>query len=128
MNASTPSPAPSSPDLVQVVLSDCAADDATAVLGALGSGFAPGRPSDSPGRSPDTGSDTWTESFAAAEPPASLSGTELKGGVTAELQGAPVAVGRVREALASAFAVEERGSASGDQEVDLQLRLTTRAA
>ncbi|GAA3487238.1 hypothetical protein [Streptomyces cremeus] len=113
-----------SPDLVQVVLSDCAADDAKAVLSALGSAFSSGRPSDTSGGSPDSGSDTWTESFVAADAPGSLSGTELKGGVTAELQGAPVAVDRLRKALASAFAVEERGSASGDQEIEVQLRLS----
>ncbi|MFJ2745175.1 hypothetical protein ACIO3O_36585 [Streptomyces sp. NPDC087440] len=124
-DSSRPAPA----DLVQVVLSDCAPDDAIAVLTALGSGFTSGRSSDTPGESPDTGSDTWTESFVAADhSPGSLSGTALKGAVTVELQGAPVAVDRLRKALDSAFAVEEQGSASGDQEVELQLRLTSRDA
>ncbi|CAM5244287.1 hypothetical protein GCM10010329_43950 [Streptomyces spiroverticillatus] len=116
-------------DLVQVVLSDCTSDDAGTVLSALGSAFASGRSSDTPGGGPDAGSDTWTESFvAASDASGSLSGTGLKGAVTAELQGTPVAVDRLRKALTSAFTVEEQGSASGDQEVELQLRLTARDA
>jgi hypothetical protein len=35
-----------------------------------------------------------------------------------------VAVDRLRETLTSAFDVQVSGSASGDQEVDLRLRLT----
>lgn len=48
----------------------------------------------------------------------------LAGPVTADLQGGPVAVDRLRRTLAAAFAVEAAGSAAGDQEVDVQVRLT----
>ncbi|MFD1306310.1 hypothetical protein [Streptomyces kaempferi] len=48
----------------------------------------------------------------------------LEGSLTATLQGGYVAVDQVGEALSAAFAVHEQGTASGDQEkeVDLQLR------
>lgn len=48
----------------------------------------------------------------------------LEGSLTATLQGGYVAVDQLCEALGAAFAVQERGTASGDQEkeVDLQLR------
>ncbi|MFD4481234.1 hypothetical protein ACFWPU_34660 [Streptomyces sp. NPDC058471] len=48
----------------------------------------------------------------------------LAGPVTADLQGSPVAVDRLRATLESAFVVSANGTASGDQEVQLQLRLT----
>ncbi|MFJ4833409.1 hypothetical protein ACIP79_26395 [Streptomyces sp. NPDC088747] len=114
----------SSPDLVQVVLGDCSVADADTVFRALGSRFASERGDDTPAQRSDTEPDTWTSAFLVPESAAPLSGTILAGSVTADLQGGPVAVSRMRAALASGFAVEATGSASGDQEVDLQLRLT----
>ncbi|MFD4527035.1 hypothetical protein ACFWP7_24500 [Streptomyces sp. NPDC058470] len=114
----------SSPDLVQVVLGACSAADADTVFRALGSRFASDRGDDTPAQLTDTHPDTWTSAFLVPHGAAPLSGTILAGAVTVDLQGGPVAVGRLRETLASGFAVEATGSASGDQEVDLQLRLT----
>ena len=56
--------------------------------------------------------------------PSRWRGSFSSGPVTAELQGGPVAVERLRRTLSAAFAVEAAGSAAGDQEVDVQLRLT----
>ena len=50
----------------------------------------------------------------------------LEGSVSATLQGGYVAVDRLREALGAAFAVLERGTASGDQEKEVDLRLGTK--
>lgn len=46
----------------------------------------------------------------------------------AEVQGEPQAVSRLREALEETFTVEELGHVSGDQEIELELRLQNRAA
>ncbi|MEU8979318.1 hypothetical protein [Streptomyces sp. NPDC048309] len=115
-------------DLVQVVLGTCSADDAETVLRALGSRFEadPDLVSDTR-RDARTHPDTWADGFLVSHSAAPLPEAALSGPVTAELQGGPVAVARLRETLASAFAVEDTGSVSGDQEVDLQLRLTTAA-
>ncbi|MFJ3230827.1 hypothetical protein [Streptomyces sp. NPDC086787] len=43
--------------------------------------------------------------------------------LTATLQGGYVAVDQVCDALRAAFAVDERGTASGDQEKEVDLRL-----
>ncbi|MFI6335493.1 hypothetical protein [Streptomyces sp. NPDC050535] len=114
----------SNPDLVQVVLGDCSVADADTVFRALGSRFASERGDDAPAQRTDTHPDTWTSAFLVSDSAAPLSETILAGSVTADLQGGPVAVSRMREALASGFAVEGTGSVSGDQEVDVQLRLT----
>jgi hypothetical protein len=56
--------------------------------------------------------------------PAEVSGVTLAGTVTADLQGCPVAVERLCRTLDAAFAVEKVGTVAGDQEVEVQLRLT----
>jgi hypothetical protein len=48
--------------------------------------------------------------------------------VRAELQGEPKAVTRLREALEETFSVHELGSASGDQEIEVELRLDNAAS
>ncbi|MCX4459670.1 hypothetical protein OG585_43800 [Streptomyces sp. NBC_01340] len=117
----------SSPELVQVVLDTCSVADADTVLRVLGTRFAPESGDETPRHDSTAPSDTWTGAFLvgrdardAALPPES----SLNGSVTVELQGGPVAVDRLRETLTSAFDVQVSGSASGDQEVDLRLRLT----
>ncbi|SDL30848.1 hypothetical protein [Streptomyces indicus] len=111
-------------DQVQVVLGECSAADAEAVFTVLREQF----PSDrDPGGPLPAGSRTpavWIGTFAAAHRPHPGPDVRLEGPVTAQLQGGPVAVARLREALEAAFAVADLGSASGDQEVDAQLRLS----
>lgn len=117
----------SSPDLVEVVLDACSIADADTVLHVLGTRFAPEGGDAMPRHDSSARSDTWTGAFLVAYGPrdaALPSDLSLNGSVTVELQGGPVAVDRLRETLASAFDVQVSGSASGDQEVDLRLRLT----
>ncbi|MFE9539523.1 hypothetical protein [Streptomyces sp. NPDC006691] len=123
-SASPTSPAADSPDLVHVMLGECSAADAEAVFGVLAGHFDSDRDDDVPGRREGPRPATWTGSFRADHAPAEVDGVILAGPVTADLQGGPVAVERLRHTLAAAFSVETAGSAAGDQEVDLQLRLS----
>lgn len=116
-----------SADLVEVVLGACSPADADTVFRALGARFVSDRGHGTRPLKTRTGPDTWTGAFLVSRSEAPLPDASLTGSVTAELQGGPVAVGRLRETLASAFAVEATGSVSGDQEVDVQLCLTTAA-
>ncbi|RCH67545.1 hypothetical protein DT019_17190 [Streptomyces sp. SDr-06] len=109
------------------MLGECSAADADAVFGVLATCFASDRADAVPGRRGGPRPDAWTGSFVADHAPDQVPGVLLAGPVTAELQGGPVAVDRLRRALAEAFAVETAGRVAGDQEVDVQLRLTTSA-
>ncbi|QCX81806.1 hypothetical protein C9F11_41130 [Streptomyces sp. YIM 121038] len=122
----TPStqPPPSSPDLVQVVLSDCSAADADAVFGALCTHFRGDRGDDAPRQTEATRPAVWTGSFQASRAPGPVPGVLLSGSVTADLQGGPAAVDRLRAVLEGAFSAAAEGTVSGDQEVQVQLRLT----
>ncbi|MGB8945032.1 MAG: hypothetical protein WCD21_33095 [Streptomyces sp.] len=113
-----------SPDLVQVVLGECSAADADAVFGVLRAHFPSDRGEDAPHRTEQPRPAVWTGAFIAAESTGPVRGVLLAGPVTADLQGSPVAVDRLRATLESAFVVSANGTASGDQEVQLQLRLT----
>ncbi|MFD0548295.1 hypothetical protein ACFQ0X_03315 [Streptomyces rectiviolaceus] len=113
-----------SPDVVQVVLGECSAADADAVFGVLRAHFPSDRGEDAPHRTEQPRPAVWTGGFLAARSPGSVRGVLLAGPVTADLQGGPVAVDRLRATLESAFVVTGAGSASGDQEVQVQLRLT----
>ncbi|MFF2134172.1 hypothetical protein ACFVW1_54525 [Streptomyces olivochromogenes] len=128
--SSSPSPADrpaSSPELVKVVLDACSVAVADTVLRVLGTRFAEESGDDMPRHDSTARSDTWTGAFLVgrdardATLPSDLS---LNGSVAVELQGGPVAVDRLRQTLTSAFGVQVSGSASGDQEIDLRLRLT----
>lgn len=121
---------------VQVVLSACSAADAESVLGALRRYFSADEPNRS-GRgaeeashgptSPDPARPTvWTATFDTSRVPEEVSRAALGGTVTVDVQGGPVAVARLRDVLHRTFDVEDAGTASGDQEVDLQLRLRGR--
>ncbi|CAM5290378.1 hypothetical protein AB0M94_33740 [Streptomyces xanthochromogenes] len=123
-SASSTSPAADSPDLVHVMLGECSAADADAVFDVLATHFDSDRDNDVPGRREGPRPATWTGSFRADHAPSDVAGVILAGPVTADLQGGPVAVDRLRHTLAAAFSVETAGSAAGDQEVDLQLRLS----
>ncbi|WP_405886071.1 hypothetical protein OG762_02050 [Streptomyces sp. NBC_01136] len=118
----------SSSDLVQVVLDACSAADADTVFRALDTRFMSEGGGDAPRQDTTAHPDTWTGAFLVSRSAALPPDLSLAGSVTADLQGGPVAVNRLRETLASAFAVQVSGSTSGDQEVDIQLRLTSAAA
>ncbi|MEU6660028.1 hypothetical protein [Streptomyces sp. NPDC046821] len=124
-SASTASPEEaSSRDQVEVVLCDCSAPDADAVFHLLGDHFESDRGETVPHGEEGPRPAAWTGHFHVAHSPAEVSAMVLAGTVTAELQGGPVAVERVCRTLGTAFAMEKVGSVSGDQEVDVQLRLS----
>ncbi|MEV0122615.1 hypothetical protein AB0I16_13885 [Streptomyces sp. NPDC050703] len=123
-NAASADPESPSPDLVQVVLDKCSAADADTVFGVLREYFPSDRGDDAPRQTGQSEPAVWTGEFYADKSPESVSGVLLADSVTADLQGGPVAVGRVRSVLESAFVAEAGGTVSGDQEVQLQLRLT----
>ncbi|MEU5687336.1 hypothetical protein [Streptomyces venezuelae] len=118
------SPHPPSADLVQVVLGECSPADADTVFTVLREHFPSDRGSDAPGQTGETCPEVWTGGFLADHSPGSVPGVLLAGSVTADLQGGPVAVSRLRAALASAFVETDAATVSGDQEVEVQLRLT----
>jgi hypothetical protein len=114
---------------VTVTLSDCADDDARAVLSHLTAVFTDRSPTqDTPGAH-TTHATVWTAELDVADegsasqssPPAA----GIDGAVCLTAQGAPHDVATVRKALTEAFTVEDAGSVSGDQELESQFRLTS---
>ncbi|MGW6895895.1 hypothetical protein ACWGF2_04410 [Streptomyces sp. NPDC054919] len=112
--------------MVTVSLTGASKEDAATVFGVLRTAVPTDHPSDPvPQEQPGDHPAVWTEEFEPAQhriptgPP-----PPLKGSPTATLQGDHVAVDQLCEVLSAAFAVHKRGTASGDQEqeVDLQLR------
>ncbi|MEB8336830.1 hypothetical protein [Streptomyces endophyticus] len=111
------------PTVVGVALSDCTPQDADTVLRVLSTAF----PSDrTPTERPEGDATVWLTTVDAASRPAPREAGPLSGTVTADIQGGHEALDRVRAALASAFTVTEETAASGDQEQEFHLRLTTR--
>ncbi|MFJ4922782.1 hypothetical protein [Streptomyces sp. NPDC088725] len=109
---------------VEVSLSGKAKEDAHAVFGALNTAFASDRaaddaPQDIPGERPTV----WTSTFDVSDVRSKPRPTRLTESVTATLQGGYTAVNSLHQALSSAFAVRVVGTASGDQEEEVQLRL-----
>ncbi|MFI0156775.1 hypothetical protein [Streptomyces lydicus] len=115
-------------DQVQVEITDCPAEDAHKVFRALNALFSSDRaaedaPQGSAGPGPTVWAMTVDVSAAAAAPAQPCRLTEP---VTVTLQGGPWAADRLHAGLASVFTVHDVGSASGDQEQERQLRLSTR--
>ncbi|MFE9837570.1 hypothetical protein ACFYP4_20920 [Streptomyces sp. NPDC005551] len=116
---------------VQVVLSDCSAADAGSLFAALCSRFssdrcAEDRPHETEGNRPTMWTGTFDTSGTSGDSP--VPPTELSAPVTADVQGGPLAVKHLREALAEAFTVHQLGEEAGDQEVEIQLRLENKSA
>lgn len=113
---------------VSVQLSDCGTDDVRAVFAMLSAVFDCDRePIEAHWASADR-PEICSAQFDVARRCGGPEPTALDGTVAAELQGPPLAVHRLREALAGAFAVREERSAAGDQEQQLWLRLESRPA
>ncbi|MEU5162723.1 hypothetical protein AB0G74_24375 [Streptomyces sp. NPDC020875] len=114
---------------VVVTISGCAKEDAHAVFEFLRHSYDCDRgAADRPEYvSPDHPT-VWTATFdaASARPPSGP--VSLATPVEAEMQGGYWAVDRMTETLTTAFRVERQGTAAGDQEKDVQLRLLSRAA
>ncbi|MFF1379775.1 hypothetical protein [Streptomyces sp. NPDC058308] len=113
-----------SAELVQVVLGECSVADADTVFTVLRAHFPSDRGVDAPRQTEQESPAVWTGEFRVAGSPGPARGVLLAGPVTADLQGGPVAVAHLREALEAAFVVSPVGTVSGDQEIEVQLRLT----
>ncbi|WP_405608431.1 hypothetical protein OG292_03395 [Streptomyces sp. NBC_01511] len=112
---------------VTVEISGCETEDAHAVFGALRTVFASDRASDDRPREVAGARPTvWSSTFDVSEVRERARPTRLSEPVTADVQGGYWAVARLREELTAAFAVQVLGTAAGDQEQEVQLRLATR--
>ncbi|MFC9645914.1 hypothetical protein ACFTZF_46735 [Streptomyces mirabilis] len=111
--------------MVTVSLTGASKQDAATVFDVLRTAFPTDRPSDAaPQEQQGDHPVVWTAEFEPTQERIPTGPPPLEGSLTATLQGGYVAVDQLCEALRAAFAVHERGTASGDQEkeVDLQLR------
>ncbi|MFE5856318.1 hypothetical protein ACFQ61_24330 [Streptomyces sp. NPDC056500] len=124
MNHAEPTGSP-----VEVTISGCATEDADTVFRLLAQSYASDRAADEHAEHVSTGHPTvWTGTFdVTAAPRTAATPLTLGAPVEAELQGGYWAVDRMRETLAAAFHVKDEGTAAGDQEKDVQLRLESRA-
>ncbi|GAA2260547.1 hypothetical protein GCM10010145_31680 [Streptomyces ruber] len=128
---------------VQVVLSDCLAQNASRIFDALCAHFVSDRCTGEELHQSQAEPDrptVWSGTFELPDDPAdevsgegsgapSGSGSgrahpgPLSGSVSLDAQGSPKAVHRLKEVLEETFLVTEVGTIAGDQEVQLQLRL-----
>ncbi|MFE0678346.1 hypothetical protein [Streptomyces sp. NPDC058867] len=113
--------------MATVSLTGTSKEDAATVLGVLRAVFPTDRPVDDVAQQrPGDRSSVWSADF---EPTAGWNAPDpapLHGPVSATVQGSPQAVDRLFEVLSTAFAVQQWGVASGDQEKEVDLRLGTK--
>ncbi|MFD5517714.1 hypothetical protein [Streptomyces sp. NPDC127066] len=113
--------------MVTVSLTGVSTQDVAAVFDVLRTAFPTDRPvADVPQEQPGDRPPVWSADFDPTEERIPTGPTPLEASVRATLQGGYVAVDRLREALSGSFAVEEQGTASGDQEKEVDLRLRTK--
>ncbi|MGW3288429.1 hypothetical protein ACWDR3_27715 [Streptomyces sp. NPDC001002] len=113
--------------MATVSLTGASKEDAATVFAVLRMAFPTDRPpEDVPQDQPGDRSAVWTAEFEPTQEWIPTGPVPLEGLVSATLQGGYLAVDRLREALGVAFAVQERGTASGDQEKEIDLRLGTK--
>ncbi|WP_019056296.1 hypothetical protein [Streptomyces prunicolor] len=113
--------------MATVSLTGASKEDAATVFGVLRTAFPTDRPSDDvPQEQPGDRTAVWTAEFEPTQEWIPTDPIPLEGSVSATIQGGYVAVDQLREALDVTFAVDERGTASGDQEKEVDLRLTTK--
>ncbi|WP_393087484.1 hypothetical protein [Streptomyces sp. LN704] len=113
--------------MVTVSLTGASKEDAATVFDVLRTAFPADRAAGDVLQEQEAGHPVvWTADFEPTREQLSVPAAPapIEGSLTATLQGGYVAVDQLCEALGAAFAVQERGTASGDQEkeVDLQLR------
>lgn len=125
MNSTDPQTEGTRPDQVFVELSECTHDDAGTVLGVLTGTFACDRTSEEEPHEASGGRPTvWAVTVDAVGDVATPSHARLRAPVTVDLQGGYIAVDRLVSRLSDTFTTEIMGSASGDQEKEVGLRLT----
>ncbi|MEW2413152.1 hypothetical protein AB0953_05450 [Streptomyces sp. NPDC046866] len=116
---------------VTVVVSDCAEEDARTVFAALGEAFTAEKSALPRSGGAAAGAATvWTSVYDVADPRGRAGQTpaRLAHPVTLEAQGGYRAVDRVLAELDSAFVIDAVGTAAGDQEKDVHVRLHGREA
>ncbi|RDG35152.1 hypothetical protein [Streptomyces corynorhini] len=114
-------------DEVVVALSGGAKEDAREVFGVLRTAYGCDRAADDvPQEVAGDRPTVWIATFDVSDVRAKPRPARLTAPVAATLQGGYAAVESLRASLASAFAVRVVGTASGDQEEELQLRLESR--
>ncbi len=112
---------------VLVSLSRCDLADARSVFGVLGSAFDSDRDAgDEPEATSGPCPTVWVTTVDVSEPKAAAHPVTLTAPVTVDAQGGYRAVDRLREHLTGAFAVRVVGTAAGDQEQEVRLRLENR--
>ncbi|MGQ4437518.1 MULTISPECIES: hypothetical protein [unclassified Streptomyces] len=113
--------------MATVSLTGASKEDAATVFGVLRTAFPTDRPFDDvPQEQPGDRTAVWTAEFEPTQEWIPTDPLSLEGSVSATIQGGYVAVDQLREALNVTFAVDERGTASGDQEQEVDLRLTSK--
>jgi hypothetical protein len=109
---------------VAVTLDGCAKEDAQAVLDVLNTSFASDRAGDDEPADDNGGRPTvWSATFDVSRTLGVPGPSRLTEPLTVTAQGGYRAVDRLRESLSEAFAVRVVGTAAGDQEQEVQLRL-----
>ncbi|MGW3108839.1 hypothetical protein [Streptomyces sp. NPDC001100] len=113
--------------MATVSLTGASKEDAATVFDVLRTAFPTDRPADDvPREQPGDHSPVWSAEFEPARERIPTDSVPLEGSVSATLQGDYVTVDQLFEALSTAFAVDHWGAASGDQEKEVDLRLTTK--
>ncbi|MFJ6809580.1 hypothetical protein ACIQRK_26755 [Streptomyces anulatus] len=112
---------------VVVSLSGCDTQDARTVFDVLATAFASDHPM---GETPTSASGprptVWVTTVDVSEPRAAAAPARLIAPVTVDAQGGYWAVDRLRSHLTGAFVVRVVGTAAGDQEEEVRLRLESR--
>ncbi|ATY94140.1 hypothetical protein ACFY9H_15195 [Streptomyces bacillaris] len=112
---------------VLVSLSRCDLADARSVFGVLGHAFDSDREADDePEATSGSRPTVWVTTVDVSEPRAAAEPVTLTAPVTVDAQGGYWAVDRLRTHLTGAFAVRVVGTAAGDQEQEVRLRLENR--
>lgn len=114
---------------VVVEMTGCPAQDARTVFDVLRRSFVSDRSAgDDPEETSTTRPTVWTATVDVSEIRDGAEPAQLSGPVTVEAQGGYWAVDRLRRRLEDSFAVKIVGTASGDQEQEVRLRLESRDA
>ncbi|MFF1462233.1 hypothetical protein [Streptomyces sp. NPDC058330] len=114
---------------VMVEVTGCPQEDARAVFDVLRHSFVSDRPADDvPESESETRPTVWTATVDVSETRQDARPARLSGPVTLEAQGGYWAVDRLRRRLSDTFTVKVVGTASGDQEQEVRLRLESRDA
>lgn len=110
-----------------VAVTGCPKEDARTVFDVLRRAFVSDRAAgDTPEEASTTRPTVWTATVDVSEELAGARPTQLSAPVTVEAQGGYWAVDRLRQHLADTFAVRVVGTAAGDQEQEIRLRLESR--